>query len=322
MQILRSLEDASKRHGSSVVTIGSFDGIHLAHRELLMRIRRSAQDHGAVSVAVTFDPHPVQILAPDKAPKLITPLPIRIELFAKTGIDELLLIPFTKELSLWSPRQFVEQVLVNTLHATVVVIGDNFRFGHNQAGTPQVMEELGHQFGFTTEILPKMSTRGMTVSSSQIRRHLEAGQISKANRLLGHPFSIRGEVESGLGIGSKETVPTLNLENYHELLPANGVYITRTRISPSFPDHTAENFLPSVTNVGCRPTFGNRGIGIETHLLGKWTGASPKAIDVEFLYRLREERKFESAQELKTQIQRDVQRASKYFKLLTLFLVS
>jgi riboflavin kinase/FMN adenylyltransferase len=320
MEVFHSLEEFAKRNstepasaggGPSVVTIGSFDGIHLAHRELLRRVRERALEEKAASAAITFEPHPVRVLAPQHAPLLLTPLPIKLELLEKTGIDLLLLLPFTPEFSHWSPEKFVEEVLAKTLKATAVVIGENFRFGHRHAGTPHTMEELGQRYGFRTEILPKISLRKRTVSSSQIRRLLEEGKVPLANRLLGRCFSIRNVVERGLGIGSSQTVPTLNLGRYSELLPAAGVYVTGAKI--------ASRQLRSVTNVGRRPTFGERELGVETHLLEPWQGPTPAELEVSFLYRLREERKFVSPQELKSQIMQDIRRAESYFRRLERF---
>ena len=320
MNIFRSLEEISSQSGPSTVTIGSFDGIHRAHQELLRRIRERAAERGSRSVAITFDPHPLAVVAPEKAPRLLTPLPVKLELLANSGADELLILPFTREFSRWSPEHFVEQVLVKTLHAECVLVGENFRFGHRQAGTPQRLEELGRRWNFRTEILPKMVLRRMIVSSSQIRSLIELGAISLANRLLGQPFSIRGRVAPGLGIGRSQTVPTLNLEPYAELLPARGVYITWARLGSDNGSSQLSTALGrplrSVTNVGRRPTFGERDLGVETHLLEPCEGSPPTVLDISFLYRLRDERKFDSAELLREQILRDIQRAQTYFRRL------
>ena len=328
MQILRSLEQAATKSGRSVVTIGSFDGIHLAHQELLQRVRERAAQEQAASVAITFDPHPLQVLAPQKAPKLLTPAPVKFELLAKSGVDRLLILPFTEDLSRWPPEKFVEEVLVKALRAAVVLVGDNFRFGHRAAGTPAMLEELGRRWNFQTEVLPSILLRGMPISSSQIRCLLEEGRISLANRLLGRPFPVRNRIEPGLGIGRNQTVPTLNLAPYSEMLPATGVYVTWAKIGVSSEEKKgaksqgaepqgAENPprpLRSVTNVGYRPTFAERGLGVETHLLEKWDGPTPDFLEVSFLYRLRDERKFDSAEQLKAQIVKDICRAEAYFR--------
>ena len=344
MQLFQSLEQAAANPAPSVVTIGSFDGIHLAHRELLRRVRTRGARQGAVSVAITFEPHPLRVLAPQKAPQLLTPHVVRLELLAASGVDRLLVLPFTRDFSLWPPERFVEEVLAKTLRASAVIVGDNFHFGYRAAGDVALLTELGKQWGFETEILPTLHMRRMPVSSSQIRSLLEQGNIGRANRLLGRPFSVRHSVESGLGIGRSQTVPTLNLAPYGELLPATGVYITETRIietrspvgaqkseserdkEPAVPAPEPDTrhlplppLLRSVTNVGYRPTFVERALGVETHLLEPYSGPPPARIEVQFRYRLRDERKFDSAELLKAQILRDIRRSEAYFRRLDHF---
>lgn len=320
MEIFHSLDEIARRPGPSAVTIGSFDGIHLAHKELLRRVRQRAQREGWASVAVTFDPHPVAVLAPDKAPKMLTPLPVKLELLERSQIDRLLILPFTLEFSRWSPKQFVEGVLVQALRTKTVLVGENFRFGHLQAGNPEVLQQLGQRFGFSTEILEKMVLRRKVISSSQIRTLLQQGKITLANRLLGHPYIVRGPLEPGLGIGRTQTVPTFNVDIRTSLVPRSGVYITLARLGvverESGPAAGLRKPLPAVSNVGYRPTFGRRALGVETHLLEFSSGQEPTILDVSFLYRLRDERKFESAEQLKDQIQRDIHRAQVYFRRL------
>jgi riboflavin kinase/FMN adenylyltransferase len=320
MRVFYSLEDIARQSRPSAVTVGSFDGIHCAHKELLRRVLERARQKSMAAIAVTFDPHPAAVLAPDKAPKLLTTLPIKLELLAHSGIDSLLVLPFTVEFSRWSPEQFVEQVLVEALRAESVFVGENFRFGHRQAGNPALLTELGRRFGFRTEILEKVLARRRIVSSSQIRSLLEQGSITLANRLLGYPYYLRGAIRPGLGIGSTRTVPTLNLDAAAGLVPQRGVYITHARLgftkSASGGADSLSNPMASVTNVGTRPTFGERELGVETHLLELWSGAQPSVLQVQFLFRLREERKFDSAEQLKGQILRDVSRAQAYFRRL------
>ncbi|MBI1956208.1 MAG: bifunctional riboflavin kinase/FAD synthetase [Acidobacteria bacterium] len=318
MEIFHSLEEIAQQSRRTVATVGNFDGVHLAHQELLRRVQERARQENALSVAVTFDPHPSKVLAPQKAPLLLTPLKAKQELLAKSGIDRLLILPFTRDFSLWSPEEFAEEVFVKALQAVAVVVGENFRFGHRQAGTPTVLQELGQRFNFQTEVLPRICIRNLPVSSSQIRRLLEQGKISLANRLLGRPFSIRNRVEPGRGIGRSQTVPTLNLAPYAERLSAPGVYVTWARIETP----TGPRLFRSVTNVGYKPTFGEHELGVETHLLESWEGELPNTLEVNFLYRLRDERKFESAEELKTRILKDIRRTEAYFRRLERFQVA
>jgi riboflavin kinase/FMN adenylyltransferase len=323
MQIFRSLDAVPSWTERSVATIGSFDGVHLAHQQLLRRVTELADKADVPAVGITFEPHPVSVLAPEKAPRLITPPGVKLELMELFGIHAALVLPFTLEFSRWSPERFVEEVLVNTLHVASVVVGENFRFGHQQAGTPQVLKELGQRWSFETEILPRIRCRNMNVSSSQVRRLLEAGKVFLAGRLLGRPFSVRGPIEAGLGIGKAQTVPTLNLAPYPDLLPARGVYVTWARVAAGGEGQAdgprLSPRLRSVTNVGHRPTFGERELGVETHLLDPWDKPRTDFLEVSFLHRLREERKFDSAEQLKAQILRDVRRAEAYFRRLDRF---
>ncbi len=316
MEIFHSWKAGAEKDRRAVVTVGNFDGLHLAHQELLRRVRQRARERNASSIAITFDPHPAQVLAPQKAPRLLTPLPVKLELLGKSGIDRLLVLPFTEEFSRWSPERFVEEVLVKALQSESVWVGENFRFGHHQAGNPETMKQMGLRWNFQTEVLPHVRFRTATVSSSQIRCLLQNGQMSMTNRLLGRAFSIRNSVQAGLGIGRNQTVPTLNLAPYDGILPAVGVYVTRARLAETDGAGVEAPALRSVTNVGYRPTFGERELGVETHLLEPWEGPPPSSLELSFLHRLREERRFASAAELKSQIQRDIQRAQSYFRRL------
>jgi len=320
MQVFRSLDEIAGQSERSVATVGSFDGIHLAHQDLLRRVRELARKERAASVAITFDPHPVSVLAPEKAPRLLTPTPVKLELIERSGVDRLLILPFTQELSRWPPEKFVEEVLVKALRVASAVVGENFRFGHKQAGTPEVLAELGRRWNFHTEILPRIQFRKINISSSQVRCLLEAGKVSLAGRLLGRPFGIRGPIEAGRGIGRSQTVPTFNLASYPGLIPARGIYVTWARVASEGEEQTPlprlSQPLRSVTNIGHRPTFGERELGVETHLLDPWEGPALSLLEVNFLHRLRDERKFDSAEELKTQILRDIRRAETYFRRL------
>lgn len=308
MRIIRQLADLDARRVPSVVTIGNFDGVHLAHQKLLHRVVDVARPLGALATAITFEPHPIKVLAPEHAPKVLTPLPRKIELIAATGIDLLVVLPFTRELAHQTPLEFVRQVLVNPLKDVSVHVGPNFRFGYRQSGDTEILEALGHQEGFRVEILPMLLVRGDRVSSTRIRELLTEGQVQKAQRLLGRPFSSRGPIVAGLGVGRKHTVPTLNLAPIEEQIPKVGVYVTRTRLAGIVHD--------SVTNVGFKPTFGDHRLTVETFLL-EFSGQIEEAdMEIEFLYRLRDEMKFQNPAILKVQIQEDARRSLKFFRLL------
>jgi riboflavin kinase/FMN adenylyltransferase len=257
---------------------------------------------------MTFDPHPVRIVAPARAPRLLTTPDERALLMAQEGIEQVLILPFTSEFSRITPEEFVRDLLVARLDVRAVLVGSNFHFGYQHAGDTAMLSKLGSAFGVETVAIPAVSLRGQVVSSSEARRLIESGRVAKAGRLLERPYALEGEVVSGEGIGSKQTVPTLNLRTAAEVLPASGVYVTRTY---GLGDGRT---WPSITNIGFRPTFGGAALSVETYLLGPFDGATPRQIRVEFRWRLREERKFESPESLKAQILRDVARALAYWR--------
>jgi len=307
MRVARSLEEAAE-FGPVAVTIGNFDGVHLGHKRLLDEVVDAARERGVSPAVLTFDPHPAAVLSPQRSSRLLTNHAERCSLMAREGIEYVLVLPFTTEFSHWPPERFVERVLHQALHSRVVVVGENFRFGHKQAGDTAALEQFGQRFGFETRIVSPVKTRGRVVSSSAIRRAIEAGNVSLAGRLLGRCYALEGEVVKGHGVGSKQTVPTLNLRAHQQVLPAVGVYITRTT------DLDSARAWNSITNVGHRPTFGDGELTIETFLLDKFEEPTPSSIRVELLRRVREEKKFETPEALKAQILRDVGRAQAYFR--------
>jgi riboflavin kinase/FMN adenylyltransferase len=308
MRVIRDLRELRSPLAASVVTVGNFDGVHLAHQMLLRQVVETARSRGAVAVAITFDPHPIKFLAPGRAPKLLTPLERKITLMEKEGLDLLVILPFTRELSHLSPLEFVRSVLVTPLRAVSVHVGPTFRFGYRQSGDIDVLKALARQEGFQLAILPLLEVRGHQVSSTRIRELIAAGQVHVASRLLGRPFSTCGPIVAGVGVGHKHTVPTLNLVPIEEQLPKIGVYVTRTTLGDVAHD--------SVTNVGYRPTFGANNLTIETHLLN-YTGDVPESeMEIVYLYRLRDEMKFQNPAILKVQILEDTRRALKFFRLL------
>ena len=312
MQIFHKLDDVPAAFGPSLVSVGNFDGVHRAHAHVLGEIVRRARDGAAQAVAVTFEPHPARILRPDGALKLLTPLPEKLRLLEGTGIDAVLILPFGRDLSLMTPRQFAERILKKKLHALEVHEGYNFRFGHKAAGDVNLLSQLGQEMGFEVKVYPEQKLRGEPVSSSHIRKLIREGRVSRARHLLARPFGILGTPGRGRGLGSKYTVPTINLARYEELVPKHGVYITWTRVG-------AERF-DSVTNVGNRPTFGTESFAIETHLLNFHPiELTPESeVEICFLDRIRDEIKFPSVEALREQIARDVKKARRYFHLLGL----
>jgi riboflavin kinase / FMN adenylyltransferase len=308
MKIARTLQGAAG-FGPSAVTIGNFDGTHIGHRQLLRGVVEAARERGLHATVLTFDPHPAAIVTPERPLRLLSTHTERSTLMQREGIEQVLILPFTFEVASMTPEEFVEHVLVGTLGARVVVVGENFWFGHKQAGNTRVLAELGERFGFETRIMGAVKRRGRIVSSSEVRRAVETGDVALAARLLERCYALEGEVIEGHGIGAKQMVPTLNLRTPAEVIPCTGVYITRTADLDRI-----ERRWDSVTNVGYRPTFGGRDLSIETFLLSAFKEPAPARIRVEFLRRLREERKFETPEALKAQILRDVARAQAFFR--------
>ncbi|MCL5006004.1 MAG: bifunctional riboflavin kinase/FAD synthetase [Acidobacteria bacterium] len=308
MRVVRDLSELREPLHSSAVTIGNFDGVHLAHRALLERVVRSAREVGGKAVVVTFDPHPAKVIAPARAPATLTPLRTKIALIDKENIEFLIILRFNEELARLSPAEFVQRVLVEKLGAVVVHVGSNFRFGRHRAGNTETLLELGKQSGFRVETLPMLTIRGEQVSSSRIRQLVADGRVDIAGRMLGRPYSVAGPVVVGEGLGHKQTVPTLNLGAVEQRLPKNGVYISRT--------HLGENVHQSVTNVGQKPTFGPHPITVESYLLDFGGKVDASSMEIEFLYRLRDEIKFPDPKTLRRQILDDVRRSLKFFRLL------
>ncbi|MBV9303413.1 MAG: riboflavin biosynthesis protein RibF [Acidobacteriaceae bacterium] len=304
----RSLEDARGRFGPCALAIGNFDGVHLGHQALMREMVAYANANGLIPAVLTFHPHPAAIVAPERIPELICPLDERENLLASAGAKQILVLPFTSEVARLQPEEFVSQILTDALETGAVFVGENFRFGYQQAGTPEILEALGRQRGFASHFLKPVTSRGEVVSSSLIRRYLARGNVSRAGRLLGRCFSLSGDIVAGHGIGTKQTVPTLNLRPTPGQLTPRGVYITETI---SFPE---DRRWPSITNVGLRPTFGGDELTIETFLLRPLDGGTPQHIEVQFRRFVREERQFPNPAELKSQIMRDVSRAQSYWR--------
>ena len=308
MNIFRKLDEVPADFGPTIVSAGNFDGVHRAHQLVLGKMVERARELGAKSLVVTFEPHPTRILRPDVAPKLLTPLPVKLTLLEAGGLDAVLVLPFTRDLSLLSPRQFAEQILSRRLRAREVHEGANFHFGHQAEGNVERLREFGQDCGFEVRIYPELRIRGDVVSSSRIRQLVAAGRVDRVRHLLGRLFSIIATAGRGRGYGQKYTVPTINLSRYDERTPGDGVYITSTRVG--------DECFDSVTNIGSRPTFAES-FAIETHLLNFHPIEVTAETEVEIFFRrwLRSEIKFPSVEALREQIARDVHRARHYFRL-------
>jgi riboflavin kinase/FMN adenylyltransferase len=289
-----------------VLALGNFDGLHRGHMKIIDRVHRAAWERAATPVALTFDPHPTHVLRPDKAPRLLMTGSQKIEAFDKASMQGVAIVRFTPELSRWEPEQFVQRVLVDWLQVSEVWVGANFLFGHDRTGNFTLLRALGPRYGFRAEKIDPVRHKDFVVSSTRIRRLVAEGRVDEAAALLGRQYSIDGTVVAGDGRGRQIGFPTANLETVNELVPPNGVYATMARANASL--------HPAVTNVGVRPTFGERAAAsIETHLLDGERDLYGQALRLFFVQRLRDERPFDSVEALTEQIARDCAEARALF---------
>ncbi|HXP80011.1 MAG TPA: bifunctional riboflavin kinase/FAD synthetase [Verrucomicrobiae bacterium] len=294
----------------TAVTVGNFDGLHLGHQKILKSVREHALAAGQRAAVITFDPHPMCVLRPDRAPLMIQTLAQRLAGFQQMGLDAALVLRFDRALSLVSADEFIERILVGGLHAGAILVGANFRFGHRGAGDVRLLGEFGKRDGFDVEIVPPVEVGGQIVSSTAIRGAVASGDVAAAIPLLGRTYSLTGEIRSGAGRGRTILFPTLNMAPEQELLPKLGVYATECVVGGKL--------YSSVTNVGTRPTFNGAGVTVESHLFGFSENVAGGAMEVRFHSRIRDERKFSGADELRAQIARDIETARKFFSERTL----
>lgn len=284
------------------MTLGNHDGVHLGHRALLAAARERAGREGLTVTAVTFDPHPSVVLAPDRAPPLLTTMARRRELLLALGADEVTVLRFDRELASTSPEAFAEEVLVGRLAAESVVVGPDFRFGRGRAGDVAALGALGAAHGFDVITVPPVTLDGEAVSSTRVRAALARGEVREAARLLGRVHDVDGSVVRGDGRGRSIGVPTANLDCDPILLPADGVYAVVVRV------HGERELLRGVANLGVRPTFA-AGRSVEVHLFDVDRDLYDARVRVGFVERLRAEQRFDGVEALKAQIARDAERA-------------
>ncbi len=312
MLLFRQLDEVPAGFGPTVATIGNFDGVHLGHQWVIEQVISRAHELGQQSLAITFDPHPARVLRPESSKPLITPLPQKLRLLEATGIDALLVLPFTTAFSHMSARAFATAILQKALHVAELHEGENFRFGYQAEAGIDSLEALGRELGFTLRSYAPRVLRKVPVSSTCIRQLISAGNMAQARALLGRSFSIESTPASGRGYGTRYTVPTINLAPYPELLPGNGVYITTLQVG--------DEIFEAVTNVGNRPTFGADSFTVESHILNfhpiSLTETTP--LSLTFLHRLRDEIRWPNPEALREQIGKDVRNAQRYFTLCRL----
>ncbi|MDT4955126.1 MAG: riboflavin kinase / adenylyltransferase [Acidobacteriota bacterium] len=292
----------------TVLTLGVFDGLHLGHQLIMSTVARRARTLGAVPTVITFDPHPRAVLHPESAPPLLQTFDQKIEAFGVLGIEQTIVVRFTKEFAQLEAEDFLRDVVRDRLQAAEVYLGRGFAFGRNREGNIELLRRVSERLGFRAEEVPEVRLRGQRISSSKIRGLLAEGRVNLARRMLGRPYGVEGRVVRGAERGRTLGFPTANLHPENRVIPRGGVYVTSTLIEGAW--------RRSITNIGTRPTFENylAPASVETYVMN-WTGdLYGDVVRVRFLHRLRNERKFASIDELKQQIERDRDRASEYFE--------
>ncbi len=285
----------------SMITVGSFDGLHRGHRLILEELRREAQARASSTTAVTFEPHPQLVLKRNAHPPLqiLSTLAERLELLTNAGIDRIVVIPFTTEFSQTPSEKFVREILCGCIGMQTIIIGHDHNFGKNREGDVATLMSLGKELRFQVRELPPFELAGTVISSTRIRQALLAGEIEKANEWLGSAYRFTGKVVRGEGRGRTIGVPTANLEpaHAHKLIPANGVYAVRVKLR--------EQFYGGMMNLGTRPTFDGQSRSLEVHLFEFAHEVYGESAEIHFIARLRAEKKFGSIEDLKAQLQID-----------------
>jgi riboflavin kinase / FMN adenylyltransferase len=304
-------DDAVVKWNQPVLALGNFDGLHRGHMKIIDRVRRRAGERGGTPAALTFDPHPPRVVRPDKAPPLLMTKEQKIEALGRSGMQGVAVVRFTLDVSKWEPETFVRTVLVEWLHVIEVWVGANFLFGHGRAGNYSVLRSLGARYGFRAEKIDPVRYKDFVVSSTRIRRLIAEGRVDEAGSLLGHHYFVDGTVARGAGRGRGIGVPTANLKTVNELVPPSGVYATTVTID--------DVVIPSVTNIGLRPTFGDVDAPvIETHIFDYDRDLYDRELRVSFVQRLRDERAFPDVDALRAQIEADCRSARRLFSRISL----
>jgi len=289
-----------------LVTLGNFDGVHRGHESVIRKVLERSRRSGRPALLVTFHPHPLKVVRPESAPPLLQTHEEKMARIEALGVEHVLVIPFTPEFAEIPAETFVREILRDGLGASAVYVGNNFNFGRGREGNLELLQKMGREQGFDVPEVPDFLVLGSPVSSSRVRRAVRSGEVELAQELLGRPFAVTGIVVHGDSRGTSLGYPTANLETSAELVPADGVYVTRARVEAGERD--------AVTNVGSRPTFQGATFAIETHFLIPAGDLYGLPMEIRFLGRLRPEVRFHSAEQLRRQIAADVDRARRFLQ--------
>jgi riboflavin kinase / FMN adenylyltransferase len=303
MKILRSIQELREIPGPTHLAIGVFDGIHLGHQAVIQCALESARRENGSAIVVTFHPHPIRVLRPEKAPRLLTSTQHKMSLVKKLGVDAMLILNFTQEFASTPPGLFVEQLATSANHLKTICVGEEWTFGANRAGSVDLLKKLAERFKYRLGSISPVIHENQVVSSTWIRSAVESGDLQKAAQLLGRPFTILGTVTQGKQLGRQLGFPTANLRAHNEQFPPNGVYAARAWIQ--------EATFGGVVNIGVRPTIENEAGErlLELHLFGFNKEIYGLDVEVEFLSYIRPEKKFSGIDELRAQIERDAAKA-------------
>ena len=301
MKVYYDLKEYCESLPHPVVTMGNFDGIHRGHQEIFRILRQEAEASGGTSLVITFFPHPLKVLHPDRAPRLITNLQDRVELMECCGIDRVVCLRFNEELAGWEAERFIQEILVRKIGTKKMLVGEDFRFGKNREGDIAFLMEKGESFGYTVQKINPVQVDGMEVSSTRIRQSIQEGRMRESTLMLGRPYNISGTVVTGEKRGRSLGFPTANLATEAELLPPNGVYAVWVVLG--------EDRRPGVASLGVKPTFSGKQFSIEAHIFDFDQDIYGKFLRMEFVEWIREEKSFPDAHALAEQIDRDAQQA-------------
>lgn len=305
MKVHHSIADY-KNKTKSVITIGTFDGVHIGHKELLKKLHSEAKENQLESIILSFFPHPRMVLQKESNIKLINTIDERISIFSKTDLNHLIIHPFTKEFSNLSAEEYVKNILVDSLNVKKIIIGYDHRFGKNRAANIDDLKKFGEIYNFEVQELSAQELDDVAVSSTKIRKALESGDLEKANKYLGYPFMLNGTIVRGKGIGKTINFPTANLQikEHYKLIPKNGVYVVKSTIE--------NNEVFGIMSIGTNPTVGGTNRTIETYFLDIEKDLYDKALQIELLSKIREEETFKSLKSLQYAIKNDEAFARKF----------
>ncbi len=302
MEIIRGLEDLKESYPNTVITIGNFDGLHLGHQKIIQTVLQESEDINGTSMVVTFDPHPMKVLAPEREIKLLTTPQERERLIRTMGIHVLLCITFNEEFSQLMPDDFIGDILVKKINAKKVIVGQNYAFGKARKGTTELLRRRGRKYGFNVKVVRHAKFNGEVVSSSKIRNFLSKGQVFEASTFLGRAYTIEGNVIKGAGRGEKLLhIPTANITTPNELVPKEGVYAVKIGIK--------NDFFDGVANIGKKPTFGDAVTSYEVHIFNYTGNLLGEHLRIHFIDWIRDQRSFPDALSLERQIRNDIEHA-------------